>query len=177
MFATERRATTHESGESQSFWAEFLEVFGVNRRRCGAFFEHATKKTSGSFGFIDLFWPGKLLVEQKSAGGNLKGASRQAFEYLATLPDHDLPEFIVVCDFATFQLFDSVTGNKVIEFNLEDLPKNVKSFGFIIDRASKNIVEEDPVNRQGGRVDGATSQPASRRQLCWTRPRTPACPL
>ncbi len=134
VFAAGRSGTKCEKAESQSFWTEFLNIFGVNRRRCGAFFEHATKKISGNPGFIDLFWPGKLLVEQKSAGGDLERASRQAFEYLATLPDHDLPEVIVVCDFATFQLFDSATGNKIIEFNLKDLSKNVKSFGFIIDR-------------------------------------------
>jgi hypothetical protein len=45
-------------------------LFGA--RRCllkrVATFEHNVKKLGGAQGFVDLFWPGKLLVEQKSLG-------------------------------------------------------------------------------------------------------------
>ncbi|MGE5298827.1 MAG: class I SAM-dependent DNA methyltransferase [Acidobacteriota bacterium] len=146
-FASKWQGETYEKGESQSFWSDFLAVFGINRRRHGAFFEYAIKKGSGTQGFIDMFWPGKLLAEQKSAGKDLSKANIQAYEYLEAMPDHDLPEAIVVSDFANFHFIHLDTGEKV-EFTLADFPKHVKLFGFLLGQASKNIAEQDPVNRK-----------------------------
>ena len=146
-FASKWQGETYEKGESQSFWSDFLSIYGVDRRRHGAFFEYAIKKGSGKQGFIDMFWPGKLLAEQKSGGKDLAKAGIQAYEYLETMPDHDLPEAVVVSDFATFQFIHLDTREKV-EFKLEDLPKHVKLFGFLINQASKHLAEESPVNRQ-----------------------------
>lgn len=147
-FAAEWQGETYEKGESQSFWSEFLSIFDIDRRRHGAFFEYAVKKGTGSQGFIDMFWPGKLLAEQKSGGKDLDKATTQAYEYLETLPDHDLPEAIVSSDFATFRFILNDGKNEKIEFSLEDLPKKVKLFGFLLGRESKSIEEEQPVNRQ-----------------------------
>lgn len=146
-FASRWEGETYEKGESQSFWSEFLTVFGVDRRRHGAFFEYAVKKNGGKQGFIDLFYPGKLLAEQKSGGKDLSKAQLQAYEYLETLPDHDLPLAIVVSDFASFQFIKNDGTNEVVEFSLKDLSKHVKLFGFLFGEQSKHIAEEDPVNR------------------------------
>lgn len=71
---------TYEKGESQSFWSEFLGIFGIDRKLHGAYFEYAVKKIDNRQGFIDMFWPGKLLAEQKSAGRDLSAANVQAFD-------------------------------------------------------------------------------------------------
>jgi hypothetical protein len=42
-----------------------------------ATFEEPVKKLSGDWGFIDLFWPGRLLAEHKSAGEDLGKAHAQ----------------------------------------------------------------------------------------------------
>lgn len=63
------------------------------------------------------------------------------------MPDHDLPEAIVVSDFASFQMINLETNEKT-EFSLTDLQKHVKSFGFLLGQTSKNIAEQDPVNRK-----------------------------
>lgn len=146
-FASKWQGETYEKGESQSFWSDFLSIYGVDRRRHGAFFEYAIKKGSGAQGFIDMFWPGKLLAEQKSGGKDLVKAGVQAYEYLETMPDHDLPEAIVVSDFASFQFIHLDTRERV-EFALADLPKHVKLFGFLINQTSKHLTEESPVNRK-----------------------------
>lgn len=147
-FAARWQGETYEKGESQSFWSEFLAIFGIDRRRYGAFFEYAIKKGSGKQGFIDLFWPGKLLAEQKSAGKDTGKARLQAYEYLETMPDHDLPRMIVVSDFATFDLIDTTkTPYGEFSFPLADLPKHVRRFGFLIDDRTEQYAEEDPVNR------------------------------
>jgi hypothetical protein len=69
-FSREWQGETREAAERQSFWNDFFNVFGV-RRRTVATFEEPVKKLSGDWGFIDLFWPGRLLAEQKSVGGDL----------------------------------------------------------------------------------------------------------
>ena len=50
-------------------------MFGVRRRNVARYEAHVAKLDNRS-GFIDLFWPGVLLVEQKSAGRDLKACIR-----------------------------------------------------------------------------------------------------
>ena len=147
-FASKWQGETYEKGESQSFWSDFLDIFGIDRKRHGAFFEYAIKKGNGQQGFIDMFWPGKLLTEQKSGGKDLGKANIQAYEYLETMPDHDLPEAIVLSDFANFVFIVNDGKNEKVEFMLADLPKHVKLFGFLLGQSSKRLAEEDPVNRK-----------------------------
>ncbi len=145
-FASKYEGEVYEKGESQSFWSDFLAVYGIDRRRHGAFFEYAIKKGSGKQGFIDMFWPGKLLAEQKSGGKDRGAAEVQAWEYLETMPNHDLPQMIVVSDFAHFDLIATDTRQRH-SFALADLPRHVKSFAFLIGESNKAIVEEQAVNR------------------------------
>lgn len=147
-FASKYAGETYEKGESQSFWSDFLNVYGIDRKRHGAYFEYAIKKVSGAQGFVDMFWPGKLLAEQKSAGRDLSKASVQAFEYLDTMPDHDLPIGIVVSDFANFQYIELGEKNDVTSFKLQDFPKHVRLFAFLIEEQSRKLAEENPVNRK-----------------------------
>ncbi len=85
-FSKEWQGETREAAERQSFWNDFFNVFGV-RRRTVASFEEPVKKLSGDWGFIDLFWPGKLIVEHKSAGADLGKAHAQGMDYIRGLKD------------------------------------------------------------------------------------------
>jgi hypothetical protein len=76
-FAEEWADAHYERGETQSFYNDFFDVFGVKRRQV-ATFEEPVKKLGDRQGFIDLFWKGVLLVEHKSAGRNLQRAKAQA---------------------------------------------------------------------------------------------------
>ena len=76
-FAKEWRNAAYEKGETQSFYNDFFDLFGVRRRTVARYEEHV-KRLDNSSGFIDLFWPGVLLVEQKSAGRNLTRAYGRA---------------------------------------------------------------------------------------------------
>ena len=98
LFAREWADAHYEKGEAQSFWIAFFEIFGVPLRRV-ATFEHAVERLKGGKGFIDLFWPGQMIVEQKSKGRDMLGAERQAKGYLHGLSDAELPRWIVACDF------------------------------------------------------------------------------
>jgi hypothetical protein len=72
-FADDWKGAHYEKGETQSFYNDFFETFGVKRRSVARYEEHV-KKLDDKTGFIDLFWPGVLIVEQKSAGRDLKAA-------------------------------------------------------------------------------------------------------
>ncbi|MDE2876004.1 MAG: hypothetical protein OXU69_15780 [Gemmatimonadota bacterium] len=123
-FAGEWRDAAYEKGETQSFYNDFFEVFGVRRRSVSRYEEHVAK-LDNRFGFIDLFWPGVLLVEQKSAGRDLETAYGQAGEYLDALPEHERPRYILVSDFRTFELHD-LSERATMSFPLAELPAHVE---------------------------------------------------
>ena len=89
-FAEDWKDAAYENGETQSFYNAFFDVFGVRRRSVARYEEHVAKLDNRS-GFIDLFWPGVLLVEQKSAGHDLRKAYTQAGEYFDALPERERP--------------------------------------------------------------------------------------
>ena len=90
-----------------------------------------SKKPGGQRGFIDLFWRGLLLVEQKSAGRDLVKAKQQALDYFPGLKDADLPRYILLSDFQSFELHD-LEADEVVAFPLADLPRHVEKFAFIL---------------------------------------------
>ena len=89
-FTREWADAAYEKGETQSFYNEFFEIFGVRRRTVARYEEHV-RRLDDTAGFIDLFWPGVLLVEQKSAGRDLAAASQQAGTYFDALPERGPP--------------------------------------------------------------------------------------
>ncbi|MDP4734914.1 MAG: class I SAM-dependent DNA methyltransferase, partial [Limnohabitans sp.] len=122
----------------------FFEIFGITNKRV-ATFELNVKKLGGAQGFVDLFWPGVLLVEHKSRGKSLDDAVDQAIGYLHNLPERDLPQLVVVCDFARFRVRRLATG-ETVEFELKHLHKHVKLFGLLAGYKVQDIRSEDPVN-------------------------------
>ena len=133
-----------EDAEAKPFLIDFFEIFGITNKRI-ARFEHAVKKFGGKQGFVDLFWPGVLLVEMKSRGRNLTRAYNQAMDYFDGIRESDLPRYILVSDFARFALTDLENGT-TLEFSLENLHKEVKNFGFIAGYTTQIITPQDPIN-------------------------------
>jgi len=135
---------SNEDSEAKPFWIDFFEIFGITNKRV-ATFELNVKKLGGAQGFMDLFWPGVLLVEHKSRGKNLDDALDQAIGYLHHLPERDLPQLVVVCDFARFRVRRLATG-ETMEFELPHLHKHIKLFGLLAGYKVQDIQAEDPVN-------------------------------
>lgn len=155
-FSRRWRDTQREQAESQSFWTEFLHVFGVDRKRVAQFERKVALKRGKEIagGRIDLFWPGKLLVEQKSAGRDLNRAFDQAGEYFEALPQQDLPRYILVSDFRSFRLWDLESGVET-EFTLSQLPQRIKLFAFVAGYEVQPIRAQDPVNIRAAESMGA----------------------
>ena len=137
----------NEDAQAKPFLIAFFEIFGITDKRIASF-EHAVKKYGGVAGFVDLFWPGILLVEMKSRGKNLDRAYTQALDYFPGIAERDLPRFVLVCDFARFRLFDLTEGNNgtTHEFTLAELHKNIRLFGFIAGYQTQVIKPQDPIN-------------------------------
>ena len=149
-FAREWADATYEKGETQSFYNDFFDIFGVRRRTVARYEEHV-KRLDNTSGFIDLFWPGVLLVEQKSAGRDLTAAGAQAATYFDALQERERPRYQLLCDFQTFQLLDR-DEREESRFALTDLPQHVEKFGFIIGVERRTFRDQDPVNIQAAEL-------------------------
>ena len=150
-FVADWRGTKKERAESQSFWNAFFGVFGINRREV-AVFERAVQRLKARPGYIDLFWPGVLLVEHKSAG-LFADAEPQIQQYLESLPPRELPKYLIACDFETFELTELESGESQ-RFALEELPHRIDLFGFIAGYEPRKFRAENPVDRQAAELMG-----------------------
>lgn len=143
-FSREWADARDEASEAKPFWIAFFEIFGISNKRV-ATFEHAVTKYGGGRGYVDLFWPGLLLVEQKSRGKDLDRAYAQALDYFPGIKERDLPRYVVVSDFARFRLYDLASG-RTHEFALADLHRHIRHFGFIAGYEAQEIKPQNPVN-------------------------------
>jgi hypothetical protein len=160
-FSKEWTCAKREQAEKQTFWNEFFNVFGV-RRRAVASFEEPVKKISGDYGYIDLFWPGVVIVEHKSFGKQLSNAESQAFRYIQDLAREgrmdEVPRYVIVSDFARIALHDLEPEDQrhlplfdnrrvaTIEFPLAEFHKHIHAFAFIAGYQQHKFEEQEPIN-------------------------------
>ena len=151
-FADTWREAAYEKGETQSFYNDFFQIFGVERRTVARYEAHVAKLDDRS-GFIDLFWPGVLIVEQKSAGRDLARAYEQAGDYVDALPENQRPRYVLVSDFQTFELHD-LDERDTAAFALADLHAHVEKFGFILGVQRRTFRDQDPANVKAAELVG-----------------------
>jgi type II restriction/modification system DNA methylase subunit YeeA len=151
-FSKEWEDESRENAESQSFWNDFFDVFGVARKRV-ATFEKPVQKLGNKKGSIDLLWKGIILVEHKSRGKDLDKAYQQAKDYFPGIKDHELPRYILVSDFEIFKLYD-LEENTHQEFHIDEFYKHIKLFGFMAGYTTHKLREEDPVNIKAAQLLG-----------------------
>jgi len=168
-FSSAWAGVTSERAEKQTFWNEFFNVFGL-RRRVVASFEEPVRRISGEYGYIDLFWPGIVLVEHKSSGKDLGKAESQAFRYLQDLAREgrtdEIPRYVIVSDFARIALHDLEPEDRrslplfdnrrvaTIEFPLADFHKCIHAFAFIPGYKQHRFEEQDPINIEAVEIMG-----------------------
>ncbi|MEX1231536.1 MAG: DNA methyltransferase [Planctomycetaceae bacterium] len=149
-FSKDWASVSREDAEAKTFWDEFFGVFGIKRRTVASF-EEPVKRLSGSWGYIDLFWPGTLLVEHKSLGKSLDKAETQAMEYIHALKnarrDDEVPRYLIVSDFARIALHD-LDNQQSTQIDLCDLHANIHKFAFIPGYQQHKLDDQDPVNIQ-----------------------------
>ncbi len=152
-FSEEFRGASRERGETQTFYNEFFNCFGVSLRQVATYEARVHNLPKDKQGFIDLFWPGTLIVEQKSAGLDLRAAGNQALDYFDWLPEAQRPQYILTCDFQRWELLDLDTG-KMRAFRLADLKDNVEAFAFILGVQPRLHRQQSPANVKASQLMG-----------------------
>lgn len=135
-------AEGYERGQAQEFVRELFGCFGIPSARITAFEQRVARLTGGR-GYIDAFIPGLVLVEMKSRGRDLDAAQAQAFEYLETLPERSLPQYVIVSDFGRVRVVNAASGALVDEFALAALPDHVTGLGFLAGYAQTDYTFEE----------------------------------
>ena len=153
-FADEWKDAKYERGEAQSFYDDFFRVFGLDRRRVAAYERQVKKISSARSGFIDLLWPGTLIVEHKSAGYDLDRAIDQAEEYLMALPADEWPRYMLACDFKRFLLVD-LRERTEARFALTELPDNISRLAFMQGEQDAPQAPEKPVDIKASSIMGS----------------------
>lgn len=151
-FARAWRGVKSERAEAQSFWNEFFDVFGVNRRQVAVYEQDAIRASTGRRGRIDVFWPSYIAVEHKSYGEDLTAADDQLRDYLPSVAPDSLPRVTLVCDFENFRGHNLDTGER-IDFTLSQLPDNIDYFLFLAGHDARDIAEDqEEVNLEATRL-------------------------
>lgn len=149
IFSKEHASDTDEKQHAQQFWRDFYACFGL-AKSSASMFEARVVKIGGNKGYIDSFIPSLLLVEHKSLGKDLDDGYRQAQEYFhAITNEFEKPQFIIVCDFQTFHLYNlAVSAKEPHICKLENLADKADWFMFLADKSVDAITEETPINRK-----------------------------
>ena len=118
-----------ESEDSEIFIDEFFGIFDIDCYASNIIFEY--RLSSGRR--IDVFWPGVILIENKSPGSSLSETCRQqAVSYYEEIEDYLRPKYVLINNFHHFIIFSSRKGrgNKADywemerSFSLHELPSN-----------------------------------------------------
>jgi len=143
-FSKRWKDAKNEEAEAQSFLVDFLRVFGVTDPLKVGDFEAKVPLSGGTAGYVDYLWKKKIAIEMKSRGKDLAAAFKQLQTYMQNLPDDDIPDLWLVCDFETVQLCRR-SENKIFKFKTKDLRKHIKYFadiaGYDTERVRDNQVE------------------------------------
>lgn len=139
-FSKKFENVVREEADGQSFVHDFIELFGIEDARSAGTFEYRVFKDNSQKGYIDYLCPGKIAIEMKSLGKDLKKAYEQLEGYIAHL-DTDMPKLLMVCDFQTIWLNNRTTGKTVI-FKTKDLHKYIRHFADIAGYEATRVYEK-----------------------------------
>jgi len=152
-----------EKSEAQTFLDRFFQAFGHGGvLEAGARYEEVIKNSSktGKTGFADLVWDGRILIEMKSRGVDLRDRQiwEQAGRYYLRLKKENRPRYVMFCNFDEFHIydFDNQSDEPVDIIHLEELPRCESAFTFMrgskttpLFRNNQTIITEKAARRLG----------------------------
>ncbi|MDX2025041.1 DNA methyltransferase [Microcella sp.] len=122
-----------EKAEAQTFLNELFACYGSDRGEVGALFEDFAT----SAGFMDLHWPGVLIVEMKAPTVELEKArdQRQRYWLESSNPAAGIPaaRWVIACNFREFEIWEPgrFPGEARARFTLAELPDRYDSLLFL----------------------------------------------
>jgi hypothetical protein len=155
-----------ERQETARFWIGLMEkVLGMENPAERIEFEKKVQLKHTSF--IDAYIPEtKVLIEQKSSDVDLRkeakqsdGAMltpyRQAKRYADEMPNSLRPNWIIVCNFREFLIYDmEKPHDEPVQVLLEDLPDKFERLQFMIDTKKTSISPEEQISLKAGELVG-----------------------
>jgi hypothetical protein len=137
-----------ERGEAQVFLDRLFQALGHGGvRETGATFEEPVNPAmGGGYGFIDLLWKPRVLIEMKKGGADLSRHYRQAFQYwVQTVPDR--PRYVILCNFDEFWIydFDNQLDAPVDVVRIDDLPARADALAFMLPTPATPVFGNDLV--------------------------------
>jgi hypothetical protein len=124
-----------EQSEAQTFLNELVDCYGLDRQAAGMEFE----RTIPGVGRMDLFWPGRALVEMKapSKTQRLEDAQPQAERYWRFSEDpageYDAVRYVVLSSFHRFLVWDMRRPSRpAANLSLDELPDHYEALGFFL---------------------------------------------
>ncbi|MDM8293464.1 class I SAM-dependent DNA methyltransferase [Faecalicoccus pleomorphus] len=157
----------NEKSDTQSFWLAFLRnVFGVSNPEEYIQFEKRVK-VDGNTKFIDAYIPHTLvLIEQKDYGKDLLKEIlqsdrtnltpyQQAKRYSDNLKRSEKPNWIIICNFKEFYIYDMERpNNEPTHIELKNLVKNIYLFNFLISETNQQLKLETVLSIRAGELVG-----------------------
>lgn len=154
LFVEAHKEYQDEHAQSVCFLKNFFECLGVAVEKVGVF-EHRVNIGRQQRGYIDLFLPGKMLIEMKSRGEDLGNAYLQALCYANHLPRQaGEPKYILVCDFWRWHLYNMEKGAEKTEFTIEELPKYIPMFYYLAGYDEEEYQAQEAVNIKAAEAMG-----------------------
>ncbi len=163
-FSTRWNGRGYEKGECQSFWIDLLSnVFGVEKPTEFIRFEQQVMLDHTSF--IDAMIPAThVMIEQKSIGkdlrqpikqsdGTLLKPIEQAQRYSVHIPYSERPRWIVISNFAEFDVYDlEHPHDEPQHILLADLEHDFHRLRFLVDQGNDHIRREEQVSLEAGAI-------------------------
>jgi len=140
-FSKKWKDAKNEEAEAQGFLIDFLRVFGVDEPMNVGNFEYKVPLSGGKTGYIDYVWKSKIAIEMKSRGKDLTLAFNQLKNYMQNLPNDEIPDLWLVCDFENIRLCRRST-NEIWSFKTKDLRKHIKKFADVAGYKTERIRDD-----------------------------------
>lgn len=152
-FVDIHKDSSDEKQMAQMWVRDFYRVFGVPYQKVRIGFEWRVN-IDGKTKFVDHLINGLLLIEMKSRGKSLDKAQSQAYRYVMNLNKEDLPKYILISDFERIRLYDLKIDDEknYYDFRVEDLPKNLELFNFLIGKQISVSIPQNPVNIKAAKL-------------------------
>ena len=136
-----------ECRESQTFINEFFDIFDIDRFASSIEFEYSISRNENNRR-IDVFWPGVILIENKTPGENFNEAYEQVRIYLSMLRQADLPQYVLINNFRRFRIYQVQRENEKLtmlehtSFLIEELPEKIHRFYYFLKHKHEKVIKE-----------------------------------
>ena len=133
-----------EKAEAQTFLNELFDAYGSDRTAVGALFEDFRS----SAGFMDLHWPGILIVEMKGPAVALEKAKDQRIRYWqeSSNSKENIPaaRWVVTCNFREFEVWEPgrFPNEPRIRFGINELPDHYDALLFLQSDSTDPVFSE-----------------------------------